>query len=140
MTEGTAPPDDVTIPNDFTVLRRVGFDWIREDEGGALRPSRQAFQDLTDSDGTRAMSVYVLERLIELGLDEVAVVDGLPGYAIVKFTVASIRSQGFGIIWRPDPADGIRGEAHAHVICNKSGARQKALVRAATIQLVAAES
>lgn len=130
----TPPPDDPDILNDHTVIRRVRRDWLREEPDG-LRVSRQAFQDLTDTDGSKAMSVYILERLADCDLGPEAVVEGMTGYGYVLLSVAALRDQGFGIVWRPIAEEGLRGQAHAHVVCNKSGGRQKALVRASTLVL-----
>lgn len=86
-----------------------------------------AFDDNPDREGVSAMSVYVEERLAELGIPVSEVLSGYPGYGLVAITVEAVRDQGFGVVWAPDPSQGGIGEAHADVHGAKSRKKQRRL-------------
>lgn len=135
MTDEPVPPDDATILDTSTLLRRIGPDWIVPDNAGGTKLSRQAFQDQTADDGTRAMSVYIQERLSELEIPVQELVADHPRYGVVGFLAEVARGCNLGVTWAPNPADAPRGAAHAHVICNKTGSVRAKLV-AASVRLI----
>lgn len=115
------------VPDDAHLLRRIRPDWIVAVEGGGVRVTRQAFQDQRAPDGTEAMSVYVEEHLVQLGLSAANVLDGHPGYGLVRLPARVVRDLGLKIEWAPVAGDGTRGQAHYHVVGNKSGTIRRRL-------------
>lgn len=136
MTEQQPSPDDPGITDAVQLLRRIHPDWIVPDQQGGRKLSRQAYQDQRAEGGTAAMSVFVESRLLELGLSAVDVLDGHTGYGLAAFPASAARSCGLTVVWAPSPADGRRGLAHAHVLGDKTGSRQKALVSASTVRIL----
>jgi len=108
------PPDDPSILDEWTLLRRISYRWVVGDAVGR-RVSSQAFQEIEDENGVVAMSVHVEERLAQDGLAADAVVEGLDGYGFVAFRVSLARGLGLKVVWAPLTNDGLRGNAHAHV-------------------------
>ena len=129
MTPG-GPPDDPAISDDARLFRRLSPEWVVPDNGGGLKVSSQAFQDQPDGSGGLAMSVFVERLLIDAGLSIQDIVVDHPGYGVGVFKASDIRAQGLGVVLAPNAADGPRGQAHAHVICHKSGSVRKAIARA----------
>ena len=117
------PPDDRSISDDFVLLRRIAPSFYVLKDGRPILSSG-AFNDPPDGS---SMSVHVLEKLAELGLDAVNVIDGHDGYGLVALTAGQFRDEGFGIVWVPDVADGVRGQAHAEVHCKKTPGKRKRL-------------
>jgi len=76
------------------------------------------------------MSVFVREKLIDLGLDEASATSDHPGYGLVGVTARQVRDEGFGVVLSPNPDDGVRGQAHAQVHCKKTRARKQHLKKA----------
>ena len=117
------PPDDEAIQDDWLLLRRVAPDFYK----GVAPDIDMASGVFDDSKNSSAMSVFVREKLAELGLDETSVTSDHPGYGLVSITARQARDEGFGIVMSPDPADGVRGQAHAQVHCKKTRARKQHL-------------
>ncbi len=123
------------VPDNTILLRRITPGWIVPDTVGGYKLSRQAFQDLPAEDGSLAMSVFVEERLVEIGLSHLSVLDGHPGYGLVAVAVAVARSRDLRVVWAPSPDDGERGRAHAHVLGTKTGSVRKTLVDGSEIRI-----
>lgn len=121
------------IGDDARLLRRIHANWLEPVEGGSVRVTRQAFQDQREPDGTEAMSVYVEEHLIRLGLSAMTVLEGHPGYGLVSVPARVVRELGLQIEWAPIEGDGARGQAHYHVVGNKTGAIRRQLANACEI-------
>jgi hypothetical protein len=98
---------------------------IADPTGG--KPMSGAFDDNPDPAGQSAMSVYVEEKLLQLGLRPEDVLNGYEGYGLVALTVDVVRSNNLGIVWAPDPDQGPIGQAHADVYCAKTHARKRRL-------------
>ena len=130
MDGSVAPPDDPDISSDANLLRRIHPSWIKPDPIAGHRIASGAFQDLTDEDGTRAMSVFVEDRLVELGYSAVDLVAGLPGFGLAAISAGLVRELGLTVTWAPSPKDGPIGEAHAHVHGKKTGSVQRRLAQA----------
>jgi len=130
MTERPATPDDPEITAAAQLLRRIHPTWIVPDHQGGRKLSRQAYQDQKS-----AMSVFVEERLEELGLSAADVLTDFDGYGLAAFPASAARSCGLRVVSDPNEADGLRGRAHALVVGKKTGSVQKALVSASTIRV-----
>jgi hypothetical protein len=116
-------------------LRRIRPEWLVAVEGDGTRVTREAFQDQRAPDGTEGMSVYVEEHLVRLGLSATNVLDGHPGYGLVSLTAGVVRQLGLEIEWAPVDTDGLRGQAHYHVIGKKTGAVRRQLASACQIRV-----
>jgi len=108
--------------------------FVVPDGGGGMRLSSQAFQNQSDPDGTEAMSVFVEERLNDLGADHLAVVEGFPGYGLASFSARVPRDHSLPVVWAPTDA-GLRGQAHANVLGKKTRSIQKALATASSMRV-----
>ena len=117
--------DDLTIENDWLLLRRVSPLWLVSDGAGGVRLSSQAFQNHPTN--PLAFSVHLERVLIELGLPNESIVSSHAGYSVVALTAALVRQHGQIIARAPEPAD----PAHAHVIGKKSGSVKAAFSKAA---------
>ena len=134
----TTSPDEragTDVSADTTLLRRIHRTFVVSDGAGGLTLSRQAFQDLRNPDGTEAMSVYVEERLLELGADAAVVLEGFPEHGMAAVPSSAVRACGLGVVWAPTD-DGIRGQAHANVFGNKTKPVQRALIAASTMRVL----
>jgi hypothetical protein len=107
------------------LLRRVHPKWIVDDGAGGTMPASNTFQD-SSGDGA-AMSVYVEEKLRELGREAGDVVARYAGYGLVAFKASLARECGLTLAWAPDSSDPDCGEAHALVCGRKTGSIQKRL-------------
>lgn len=130
MTLEDSPPDDSSIENSATLLRRLHPSWMQKDASGAPRLASNAYHDLTDDHGVSAMSVFVEGRLLELNRSAADLVDGREGWGVVAISAAFVRDCGLTIVWAASDRDGIDGQAHAHVFGKKTGSIQKKLVAA----------
>ena len=130
MTDEAIPPDDPSIANTHTVLRRLHPSWMQKDSSGVRHLQSNAFQDMTDPDGVRAMSMFVEERLIALGRSASDLVQQLDGWGVVAVSVEVVRGCGLTLAWAANTLDGIDGQAHVHVFGKKTGSIQKRLVAA----------
>lgn len=123
------PPDDLSIPDDAWLLRRVNPRWfVADTTNGGLRLASGAFQDLTGRDGTRAMSVLVEQNVRELGKSPEDTLTGYEGWGLIAVLAGLVRQCGLTISWAPDPREGAFADAHAHVFGAKTGSVQKKLV------------
>lgn len=135
MTEKPPTPDDPGISAAAQLLRRIHPTWIVPDQQGGRKLSRQAYQDQKSEHGTAAMSVFVEQRLEELGLSAADILSDHDGYGLAAFPASAVRSCGLTVVSAPNEADGLRGLAHALVLGEKTGSRRKALVSASTIRV-----
>ena len=105
------PPDDPSVPDDARLLRRVSKTiGVYRGEGGS-RVASGAFKTRDPDEG---LSVYIENELDRRGLTAQDVLAGLEGqFYVVAIPASLVRSLGNGVIRDPDPADGLRGEAHA---------------------------
>lgn len=85
------------VPDDAHLLRRIHPDWVEVVERGGRRVTRAAFQDQRAPDGTEAMSVYVEEHLLQLGLSATSVLDGHQGYGLISLPASVVRQLGLRI-------------------------------------------
>jgi hypothetical protein len=134
----TTSPDEragTDVSADSTLLRRIHRTFVVSDGAGGLTLSRQAFRDLRDPDGTEAMSVYVEERLLELGADAAVVLEGFPEHGMAAVPSSAVRACGLGVVWAPTD-DGVRGQAHANVFGSKTKPVQRALIAASTMRVL----
>lgn len=123
------PSDDPAIADNWQLLRRIPK-WIVDDKAGGSKLSRQAFEDLEGS-----VSVYVEERLGELQLTDNDVLDGHPGYGLLSVEARTVRDCQLGIVWDPEEGDGLRGQAHAGVMGNKTPSRRRQLVDGSEVRV-----
>lgn len=128
------PPDDPAIADGCLLLRRISPSFIVPDGAGGRRVSSAAFQAQTGPYGD-GVSVYVRDWLETRGLDDSAVLIGHPDHGLAILEVTYVRSIGLGVVGRPDPDDGLRGEAHAEVVGTNSKSTQRKLAKASVIQL-----
>lgn len=117
------PPDDPDIPDDTVLLRRI-FPGFYVEQDGVVRLSSQAFDDARDGS---SMSVWVRARLLEAGISTTHLLTGFDRYGLVALHAGQVRGLGFGITWVSDPADGVRGLAHAEVHCRKTPSQKRRL-------------
>lgn len=81
------------------------------------------------------MSVYVEEHLLQLGLSATSVLDGHEGYGLISLPASVVRQLGLRIEWAPVATDGLRGQAHYHVVGKKTGAIRRQLANACEIRV-----
>ena len=128
MPDQEPPPDDRSIDGDARLIRAVSrVRWIVDDGAGGLRVASGAFQDVTDAEGIRGMSVLLEQTLEELGLDYRAVAAEFSDHALVVVTAEVVRDCGLGVIRAP--ISGPIGGAHGHVLGKKTPGRQSRLAR-----------
>ena len=128
MAEEVSPLDDLSIGNDARLIRALSRSkWIVDDGSGGLRPASGGFQDVTDAEGVKGMSVFMEDVLTELGLDHTAVQVEFNEHALVVITAGLVRECGLGVVRAPRP--GPAGPAHAHVIGKKTPGKQNRLAR-----------
>ncbi len=117
--------DDLTIPNDADLLRRIHPNWVvMDDNAGGWRPSSAAFEN--HRNGT-PMSVYLGEVLVTAGREYEDVIAPFPGHSLAKFTADLARQNDQGIAREPSPEE----PAHAVVFGDKPKRVRKALAKAA---------
>jgi hypothetical protein len=113
------PPDDLTIPDDAVLWRRIpSWHWVQDENLGRMRPSTAAFED--DDDGS-PMSVALAS---ECAGPEV-VLAGHEGFALAAFTAGFARQRGQRIARDPRPGE----PWHAVVIGKKTHSVRKQLAR-----------
>jgi hypothetical protein len=78
------------------------------------------------------MSVFILDRLLELGGAAEDALAGHDGFGLAQLTVADIRKERLGIQFTPTDQTPL-GQSHADVYCKKRDAIQKHLRDASTI-------
>lgn len=115
------------IPADCWLLRWIPPDFMDVSEQG-WAPKSQAFQDI-EMDGVLAMSVYLECLLLDLGLDQMCVLKGLDGYGLVALRADTVIAEGFVIELSPRPEDIPRGQAHAHLVGDKSRKSVRRMLR-----------
>jgi len=134
MTGARPSPEDESIADAAFLLRTINPRWIISDGAGGWRVASGAFQDLTDPDGTTAMSVYVEEILTSTGRGAANLIASRKGWAVVAITAEAVRAFGLSVV-RVPIVDDPNGDAHAHVFGKKTGSTQKRLVAAAERRL-----
>jgi hypothetical protein len=130
--------DDPPIAEEAALLRRLTPYWVLETATG-WRVTSQAFQDRPRPDGQRSFSVYVEDRLAQLGLSEQDVLTGYPGYGLAAVAVVSVRELELDVELAPDPDDGERGKAHAEVVGQMTNSRRSRLAAACAIRVMPTE-
>lgn len=119
--EGTAFSDDVSIPDETELWRRIPPWHVHHDVRlGRLRPASAAFDDDVDD----PMSVVIATGAAGPG----AVLAGHEGFALAAITAGLARACGLGVMRDPLPDN----PAHAVVFGHKTGAIMRRLAREAT--------
>lgn len=117
------PTDDVGIPDDAELWRRIGPKWwIFDENSGLWRPSSAAFQNMTD---TEAVSMTLASEVN----DPSTFLAGHEGYGLVSLTAGAVRECHQIIVRAPE--NGTPG--HVHVIGKKNKAIQRRLAAQARI-------
>lgn len=119
--EAGLPPDDLSIPGEAVLWRRVPPYHFVADASGAIRPSSAAFED--DPDGDPMSTVLATPER-----DPFPVLLGNDSWALAAIPVALIRALGWVVSRQPtqDESD------HVVVIGNKSHARRRRVARECT--------
>ena len=121
-----APEDDLTVPDDERLLRRVPPQLIVWNENtGARQVSTGAFSDSSDGSG---MSVSLAGVLEAAGVPDEHVLGGYDGFGLVAITAGLARAQNQGVIRDPTETD----PSHAEVVGKKTRAVKRAFKREAT--------
>jgi hypothetical protein len=102
MSDAAPPENDSSIPSDTELWRRIpGWQWVPDDSiATGFRPSSDAFDDDELSVVIAAECAGGIPTLLA----------GHEGFGVASFTVAEIRSRGWGIIRVPD--DLLPGHSH----------------------------
>lgn len=116
--EADLPPDDLSIPSEAVLWRRVPDYHFVPAADGTLRPSSAAFDDDPDSD---PMSTI----LARTGRDPFPVLLGNEGWALAGVPVRLIRELGWVVQRRPISAE----PDHVVVIGNKSPGKRRRVAR-----------
>lgn len=100
MGEGEPGPfqDDSTISDDDLVYRRIGPQWVKEDERRSF--SSAAFDDSSKDD---AMSVFLKSKVDDLGLTFDSILEGYEDCGVAELRVGDIRAAGMGVHYDGDP-------------------------------------
>ena len=116
--EAVSPPDDLTIPDEAVLWRRIPDRHFTLQPDGSIRPSSAAFDD--DPDGDPMSTV-----LARPGRDPFPVLLGNEGWALAAIGVALVRECGWVLERRPvdDEPD------HVVVIGNKTHGKRKRVAR-----------
>lgn len=108
------PPDDVTIPDDETLYRRVRGDRINtvfDENLNRLRPSGAALEIADDG-----LSVFLGSVVDQMGLGPDAVADNHADYGVAQCYTGACRALDLGVIRDPiEPAVHVCDPAHALV-------------------------
>lgn len=116
--EAGLPPDDLTIPGDAVLWRRVPDLHFVGQADGTIRPSSAAFDD--DPDGDPMSTV-----LARPGRDPFPVLLGNDRWALAGVAVALVRELGWAVERRPTPEE----PDHVVVIGNKTHGKRKRVAR-----------
>jgi hypothetical protein len=105
--------DDLTVPNEAQLLRRIPrVHFIKDEISGRVRPSSAAFDN--DPDGS-PMSVVLADVLPQIGHSPADVLTGHEGYALASIAAGLARECGQGVARDPLPEE----PAHALVFGEK---------------------
>lgn len=117
--EAGLPPDDLSIPADAVLWRRVPVQHFVQEADGTIRPSSAAFDD--DPDGDPMSTV-----LARPDRDPFPVLLGNDAWALAGVSVALVRELGWGVERRPT----LEEPDHVVVIGNKTHSKRKRVARA----------
>jgi len=113
-----APPDDLSIPDDAVIWRRVPDRHFVAIPEGQIRPSSAAFDDDPDGDSMSAV-------LATPGRDPYPVLLGNEGWGLVAIEVRLVRELGWSIEKTPEPDE----PDHVHVHGNKTKGKTRRVAR-----------
>jgi hypothetical protein len=105
------PEDDVSIADSDELLRFVTHKpshWTSEG-----KPSSAAF---ATRKGERGLSFALLSILADEGLDDLAPLEGRPGYGLVSLRVGDVRAHGCGVVRDPVVSETPREDDPAHCL------------------------
>jgi len=115
-------PDDLSIPNESNLLRRIPPNHFYFDENeNRIRPSSAAFEDDEDD---HPMSVYLSGVLLRENREPSSVLVGHEGYALAAITAGLAREKNQTI--HPDP---LPDESSHAAVCGDKGRSQKTAPR-----------
>ena len=118
----TEPPDDLTVPNDAVLWRRIPPRHLVDDQNqGGVRPSSAAFEDSPDGSPMSAALASGCGGAQD-------VLTGHEGFGLVAFSAGFIREQGLRIVRDPQPEE----PWHVLIVGNKTRGLRKQLTRNAT--------
>jgi hypothetical protein len=116
--EAGLPPDDLSIPSEALLWRRIPDRHFVPAADGGIRPSSAAFED--DPDGDPMSTV-----LAHTDRDPFPVLLGNEGWGLAAIGVGLVRELGWVVQRRPTPEE----PAHVVVIGNKTPGKRKRLAR-----------
>ena len=114
--------DDLTVPNEAQLLRRIPPWHFIKDENGQIRPSSAAFDNHPNGS---PMSVILADILAQTGRDPEAALVGHEEFALALITAGLARECGQGIAREPLPDE----PAHAVVFGEKPKRVQRKLAK-----------
>lgn len=103
------PEDDASIADSDQLLRFVTHKpshWTSEG-----KPSSAAF---ATKKGERGLSFALLSILEDEGLDDLAPLEGRPGYGLLSLDVVAVRAHGCGVVRDPTVSEPPRADDPAH--------------------------
>ncbi len=117
-------PHDASVPDDAVLLRRITPLHL-------LDPATQTYSSAAFHDPpiNGSMSVFVRQRLIDLGASDADVMIGYDDHGLVAIPARVARDCGFEVLWVPGSDGRITDGAHAEVVCKKTGSRRHRLQR-----------
>ncbi len=121
--DGTGYSDDLSIPDDAVLWRRVTPEQcVKDTSSGEYRPSSAAFKDHPDGS---PMSVLLADEVEASGRSAESVLAAYKGYGLVAFTAGLVRELGLGIVRSPLDYE----PAHAEVFGRKTRSVRRTLAR-----------
>lgn len=109
-------PDDLTIANECRLFRRIVERFVIA-EGETFRISSQAFSNSSDGSG---MSVWLEDRMLELGLTPDDALVGHENTWLAEVTAGAMRALDQRVVRTPQNDE----PAHGEVLGSKSGKRR----------------
>jgi hypothetical protein len=118
-----APPaaDDLSIPNQEILYRRLPPAWLVLGEGGRARISSAAFKH-------EELSVFIHSLLLSQQRSPTGALQGFPGQALCSITAGLAREMALGVVYDAEPPN---DPAHGLVVGKKTQAVANRLARAA---------
>jgi len=115
--------DDLTIPNEAQLLRRIPpRHFVKDENSGQIRPSSAAFDNHPNGS---PMSVILADILAQTGRDPASALVGHEEFALASITAGLARECGQGIAREPLPDE----PAHAVVFGEKPKRVQRKLAK-----------
>jgi hypothetical protein len=122
------PHDHEEIGDDWIVIRRIHFDWLKNATDGAIGLSTASFSE--SSEPPKGMSIDIFNLMDDAGVDAKSYVTGRPNYPYaVSFRVGDLRALGLSVGFHPlkkkspFPENPFHGEVWG--IGNSRGAKNK---------------